>query len=150
MRPYTVGKLMSFINRIAQRELADKLKPHGIGSGGQHSYLKAILTTPGMNQDKLTSVVKFDKATTTRCIRQLEEAGYVRRTVDEDDRRSYRLYPTELAIAFEPTLQAILDDYNRLLTDRLTAGEIETLHGLLHKMYVGLDESFVDSSTGDQ
>lgn len=141
MRPYSVGKLMSFINRIAQRELAEMLKPHGIGSGGQHSYLRAILATPGMNQDKLTSEVKLDKATTTRCIRQLEEAGYVTRTVDEQDRRSYRLYPTERAIAFEPTLQAILDDYNRLLTARLTADEIDKLQTLLQKMYSGLDDS---------
>lgn len=144
MKPYTVGKLMSFINRIAQRELAERLKPHGIGSGGQHSYLKAILATPGMNQDKLTSVVKFDKATTTRCIRQLEEAGYVKRTVDEQDRRSYRLYPTEVAIAFEPKLQAILDDYNRLLTAHLTAEEIDALHALLQKMYDGLDQPFLN------
>ncbi|MDG0812624.1 MarR family winged helix-turn-helix transcriptional regulator [Cohnella rhizosphaerae] len=141
MRPYTVGRLMSLINRISQRELAEKLKPHDIGSGGQHSYLRAILATPGMNQDKLTNVVKFDKATTTRCIRQLEEAGYVTRTVDEQDRRSYRLFPTERAISFEPTLQAILDDYNRLLTARLTADEIETLQALLQKMYLGLDTS---------
>ncbi|CAI6032655.1 MarR family winged helix-turn-helix transcriptional regulator [Cohnella sp. JJ-181] len=139
MRPYTVGKLMSLINRIGQRELAEALKPHGIGGGGQHSYLKAILANPGMNQDKLTGEVKLDKATTTRCIQQLEDAGYVMRTVDTEDRRSYRLYPTERAIAFEPVLQSILDAYNRRLTSNLSSREVEALHALLHKVYAGLD-----------
>jgi len=144
MKPYTVGKLLSFINRIAQRDLAEMLKPHDIGSGGQHSYLRAILTNPGMNQDQLTNEVKFDKATTTRCIRQLEESGYVKRTVDPEDRRSYLLYPTERAIAFEPTLQSILDAYNRKLTACLSASEIETLHEILQKMYDGQNNQRLD------
>lgn len=139
MRPYTIGKLMSMINRLAQRELADMLKAHGIGGGGHHSYLKAILSHPGMNQDKLTAEIKLDKATTTRCIQQLVEAGYVRREVDAEDRRSYLLYPTERAVTFAPTLQRILDRYNQILTASLNEDEIRTLHGLLHKMFDGLN-----------
>ena len=131
----SIGKLISFINRINQKELANKLRDYNIGGGGHHSYLKTILMNPGLNQDQLTCEVKFDKATTTRCIRQLEEEGYVERIVDDNDRRSYRLYPTTKAKEFEPVLISILDESNRSLAGCLSEEEKEQLRTLLQKVY---------------
>ncbi len=131
----SIGKLISFINRINQKELANKLRDYNIGGGGHHSYLKTILMNPGLNQDQLTCEVKFDKATTTRCIKQLEEEGYVERIVDDHDRRSYRLYPTAKAKEFEPVLISILDESNRSLDGCLSEEEKEQLRALLQKVY---------------
>lgn len=130
-----IGKLISFISRINQKEMAKRLKDHGFRGGGHQGYLKTILEHPGLNQDQLTNIVKFDKATTTRCIKQLEEAGYVQRVVDDHDRRSYLLYPTELAKSFEPTLYEILEQFNEDLTHCLTEEETQQLQGLLYKIY---------------
>lgn len=135
MKKHSIGKLMSYLQRINQKELAGILKLYGIGGGGHHSYLKSILVNPGLNQDQLTNEVKFDKATTARCVKQLEEADFIYRRVDDNDRRSYLLYPTEKAKAFEPTLQRILDEHNRQLTSCLTETEKEQLSALLHKIY---------------
>ncbi|MFD1177931.1 MarR family winged helix-turn-helix transcriptional regulator [Paenibacillus puldeungensis] len=135
MEPYSIGKYISYIQRINQKELTGLLKPYGIGGGGHHSYLKTILHNPGLNQDQLTNEVKFDKATTTRCVKQLEEEGYVERTVDGHDRRSYRLYPTQKAKDFEPTLGQIFEQFNRHLTECLTEAEQEQLAVLLQKIY---------------
>lgn len=135
MKPYPIGKYISYIQRMNQKELTGRLKPYGIGGGGHHSYLMAILRSPGLNQDQLTNEVKFDKATTARCVKQLEEAGYVERTVDGNDRRSYRLYPTQKAIDFEPTLREIFEHFNRHLTECLTTAEQEQLAMLLQKIY---------------
>lgn len=131
----SIGKLISFINRVNQKELAAKLKQYNIGGGGHHSYLKTILLNPGLNQDQLTCEVKFDKATTTRCLKQLEEAGYVERIVDDNDRRSYRLYPTDKAKQFEPVLTSILAEANYNLAEGLDEGEKEQLRMLLQKVY---------------
>ncbi|MGG6313356.1 MarR family winged helix-turn-helix transcriptional regulator [Paenibacillus macerans] len=135
MKNHPISKLIAYLQRINQKELAALLKPHGIGGGGNHSYLLAILTHPGLNQDQLTNMVKFDKATTTRCVKQLEENGFIERRVDEHDRRSILLYPTEKGRAFEPTLRRILADFNRRLTDCLTETEKQQLAALLSKIY---------------
>lgn len=131
----SVGKLISYLQRINQKEVTALLKPYGIGGGGNHSYLLAILATPGLNQDQLTHLVKFDKATTTRSVKQLEEAGYIERRVNEHDRRSILWYPTEKGRAFEPTLRQILADFNRRLTSMLTEEETRQLEVLLTKIY---------------
>ncbi|WP_068785786.1 MarR family winged helix-turn-helix transcriptional regulator [Paenibacillus phocaensis] len=131
----SVGKLIAYLQRMNQKEMAALLKPYEIGGGGNHSYLLAILTTPGLNQDQLTSLVQFDKATTTRSVKQLEEAGYIERRVDEHDRRSILLYPTAKGRAFEPTLRQILADSNRRLTAVLSEAEKAQLEALLIKIY---------------
>lgn len=135
MKRDTIGKLISYINRLNQKHLARMFKPHDIGSGGHHSYLKAILQRPGVNQDQLTNDLKFDKATTARSVRQLEEAGYIERRVDPNDRRAYLLYPTKRAVDFEPVLYQTLLAANEQLTSSLTDEEKEQLWQLLNKIY---------------
>jgi DNA-binding MarR family transcriptional regulator len=134
MEKEPIGKIISLISRHNQKYLAKELKSYQMGCGGQHSFLKAILNQPGMNQDQLTQDLKFDKATTARSVKQLEEAGYIERKVDEKDRRSYQLYPTNKGWSFQPKLQEILDSVNDRLTSSLTEEEKTQLIHLLQKL----------------
>ncbi|RAI98352.1 MarR family transcriptional regulator [Paenibacillus pabuli] len=135
MKKPSIGKMLSYIHRFNQKELASILKPFDIGGGGHHNYLKAILSNPGLNQDQLTNELKFDKATTTRCVKQLEEAGYVYRSVDSSDRRSYLLYPTQKAKDFEPVLKRILDEFSLQMTNCLSESDKQQFADLLKKIY---------------
>lgn len=134
MEKEPIGKLISLISRKNQKYLSKALKAYQLGSGGQHSFLKAIISHPGVNQDQLTVDLKFDKATTARSVKQLEEAGYIVRKVDEKDRRSHRLYPTQKGLSFGPTLQTILEAANERLTSSLSEVERDQLISLLQKI----------------
>ncbi|WP_251550830.1 MarR family winged helix-turn-helix transcriptional regulator [Neobacillus muris] len=129
-----IGKLISYIYRQNQKYLSKMLKPYGIGGGGQHSFLIEIIKNPGISQDQLTAELKFDKATTARAVKQLEGAGYVNRTIDQSDRRSYQLYPTQKALDFYPALFKMLETSNQLLTSDMTEEEIDQLLFLLRKL----------------
>lgn len=130
-----IGKLISQLHRQHQKWLVKELLPYGIGSGGQHSFLKLILNHPGITQDQMTSEMKFDKATTARSVKLLEEAGYIERRTDPKDRRSSLLYPTTKALEFAPVLQSILAELNRKLTLDFTENEVDQLVILLQKVY---------------
>lgn len=136
MKRKPIGKLISYIYRHNQKYITKKLKPYQIGSGGQHSFLKEILLHPGINQDQLTNDLKFDKATTARAVRQLEDAGYISRKIDENDRRSFHLYPTQKGLDFHPILQNILEEFDQQLTSQLTDEERNQLVYLLKKLNV--------------
>ncbi|WP_462409819.1 MarR family winged helix-turn-helix transcriptional regulator [Neobacillus sp. Marseille-QA0830] len=129
-----IGKLISYIYRQNQKYLTKILKPYGIGGGGQHSFLMEIMRNPGISQDQLTAKLKFDKATTARAVKQLEAEGYVKRTIDQTDRRYNQLYPTQKAVDFYPTLNHILETSNQLLTTDMTEEEIDQLLYLLRKL----------------
>lgn len=134
MKKEPIGKLISYLHRQNQKKLVKQLVPYGIGSGGQHTFLKLILAQPGITQDQLTTKLKFDKATTTRSVKQLMESGYVERKVDPKDRRSYLLHPTPKALDFAPVLQSILNEFNRDLVSNLTDEEEDQLISLLQKI----------------
>lgn len=138
-RKEPIGRLISHIHRSQTKYLSRYLGEYGIGSGGQHSFLKTILTSPGITQEKLTCMLKFDKATTARSVKQLEEAGYIERRTDPEDRRSHRLYPTQKALDFQPVLQRLLDDSNNRMTRHMTEEEKLELIRLLQK--INLDDS---------
>ncbi|OKP82447.1 transcriptional regulator [Paenibacillus helianthi] len=135
MKREPIGKLISQLHRQHQKWLVKELLPYGIGSGGQHSFLKLILSHPGITQDQMTSEMKFDKATTARSVKMLEEAGYIERRTDPKDRRSSLLYPTAKALEFAPVLQSVLAELNRKLTLDFTADEVDQLVILLQKVY---------------
>ncbi|MWV43875.1 MarR family transcriptional regulator [Paenibacillus sp. HJL G12] len=140
MKKEPIGKLISYIHRSNQKILFKRLAPYGIGSGGQHSFLKLVLRSPGITQDRLTQELKFDKATTARAVKHLEQAGYVERITDPEDRRSLLLYPTEKAKTFRPKLQSILDENNRRLVQHLGPGEEDQLIELLDKIGLSLSK----------
>lgn len=134
MQKQPIGKLLSLLSRQSQKDLTKKLKSYDIGGGGQHSFLIEIIRHPGVNQDQLTTDLRFDKATTARSVKQLEASGYIERIVDKNDRRAYQLFPTKKAIEFFPTLKEILQAANQTLTRNLTLEEEEQLSKLLKKM----------------
>ncbi len=130
-----IGKMISFINRYNQKHLTSSFQPYPL-EACQYGFLKGILESPGMSQDQLTDKAKYDKATTARSVKKLEEHGYVKRMIDENDRRAYKLYPTQKAIDFEPILNNILIEVNQTLTKHLTAEEEQQLIYLLKKISV--------------
>lgn len=129
-----IGQLISQLHRQNQKLLVKELFPYGIGSGGQHSFLKLILNRPGITQDQMTNEMKFDKATTARSVKLLEQAGYIERRTDSKDRRSFLVYPTPKALEFAPVLQSVLAELNRKLTSGLTGEEVDLLIALLQKV----------------
>lgn len=136
MQKEPIGKLISYIHRLNQKSLSKDLAPYGIGGGGQHSFLKAILINPGINQDQLTHLLKFDKATTARSMKQLEQEGYIVRKADPNDRRSLLVYPTDKAEQFHPVLAQLLDASNNRLMQPLTEEEGDQLISLLNKVMI--------------
>ncbi|GKU83358.1 MarR family winged helix-turn-helix transcriptional regulator [Niallia sp. NCCP-28] len=135
MREVPLGRLVSLIHRQNQKFLAKELKPYNLGNGGQYAFLKKIIRQPGINQDELTSVLKFDKATTARAVKQLVEAGYIEKKTDKQDRRSNNLYPTAKAIDIYPAIQRVLENLNEEITKNFTEEEEKQLIRLLQKIY---------------
>ncbi len=98
------------------------------------SYLMEICSNPGISQDRLSQRLLINKSNVARQLAVLEEAGLVLRKVSEQDRRMMEVYPTEKALALLPQVRKILKDWEKWITQDLTAEEIETVTALLSKM----------------
>lgn len=138
-----IGKTMSILYRYRQIIINHKLRPYGLGSG-QHIFLINIARHEGINQKDLTNLVKFDKATTAKALKKLEENGYIYRQCDEGDRRYNQLFLTEKGGEMMPvimsTLVEITDDLIQGLTEEEQDHFSRCLETMLNNAITAVDQ----------
>ena len=128
-----ISKHASVIHRLSHIYFDLELSAFGIGCG-QQFFLLRIADKPGISLLSLAQEGYFDKGTTTRAVKKLEEQGYVRRVADEKDKRIIRLYATEEAQRILPEIRGMLMRWHEKLTEGLSEAEQETADRLLERM----------------
>ena len=126
----SLGFTLGVASRRMSQLFAHRLKEYGI-SPEQWSVLHLIAGQEGLIQKEVAERSFKDKPTVTRILDVLEEKELISRKPGEQDRRSFRLYPTdkgrELALKTEPLERGV----NVELADRL--GE-EAYYALLAQL----------------
>lgn len=121
------------IARCATQYRTEMLAPLGLKSC-HASYLLQICKNPGISQEQLARRIYFNKSSVARQLAVLEEAGFIRRTTSETDRRVTQLSPTEKAIALLPQIRQVLLDWEDLITQGLSPQEQTALREMLLKL----------------
>lgn len=125
---------MTEITRCGIQFRSDALLPMGL-KACHASYLTEICAHPGISQDKLARRICINKSNIARQAAALEEAGFITRAVDENDKRILRLYPTEKTVSLIPQINALLSQWESTLTTNLSPEEIAQLTAILDKMH---------------
>lgn len=128
-----INKYASIINRLSHIYFDKELERHGIG-GGQQFFLLRIAELPGISLLSLAEQGYFDKGTTARAVRKLEERGLVRRETDSKDRRIIRLYVTEQAGPVLNDVTEVIKTWYREVTAGLSEEEKRVSEDLLDRM----------------
>ncbi len=104
----------------------------------QFAALDTIAQQPGIDQASLASAISFDRATIGGVIDRLEQKGFVRRAVSEQDRRARLLHLTpagkKLLAAVRPVVERLQAD----ILASLSAKECAAFLALARKA-LGLD-----------
>ena len=129
----SIGRLTSCIHRFTTSHIHNELEKYDIGSG-QTLFLMRLYHGDGINQESLARDLKTDKATSTRAIKKLERARYVRREIDDADKRAYKIYLTEKAEKMRPVVRGILKDWTNHLLTGFSEGEKEKLFDFLERI----------------
>lgn len=129
----SIGRWISLLYRYGQMYAGERLKDSGIGKG-QYIFLNALYKQDGINQEELSDYLKIDKGTTAKALKKLEAEGFVRRTVSNDDRRSYQVFLTEKAASVKDAVRSTLISWRNILTDGFTEEEKELALELLERM----------------
>ena len=82
------------LNRRSQAYITDACRPWHIGYS-EYVVLEELYRGDGCSQDELSRQLSVDKGLVARCVKSLEEKGYVRRRQDEKDKRFKYIYLTE-------------------------------------------------------
>ena len=134
-----ISKDLAAIGRYLRRQRTGYMAP--LGLKGLHARLLAlILESPGLSQDQLAQRAGFDKSNIARQVALLEEAGYLQRLPDPQDKRVLQLLPTEKTLALQPSLQAAMEAWERQLLRTLTEEEKAVLTELLEKLRAAAED----------
>ncbi len=111
----------------------ERLKSHGL-TGCQVKYMFAVCRAEGVSQEELAKSLFVNKSNVTRQISALEEAGYVRRMQSAEDKRVYKLYPTQKAMELLPVIRAVNDEWRAIICQGVSEEEAEQLSAVLSKL----------------
>lgn len=130
----TSGKYIAAIHRNIQIYLNEQLKDMEIRSG-QHDFLYVIMVFEGLTQKELSERLIVGKSTTAKAVKQLMDKGFVRREVDQQDKRMRRLYLTKKGQEAKPVIEETFKNLNRVLfgnLDNMAYRQLsDTLQGVL-------------------
>jgi len=131
--------LISYTYRTIQRSFAKELKPYHIG-WGHFAILMALYEMEGRSQDSLASSRGFDKTMIAKSVVRMEDEGFVRREIDQDDKRVKRLYLTEKSRNLRPEMERIGYRMNTLLLKDFNNDELVTAMRNLRKIALNASE----------
>ncbi len=109
---------------------------------GMQTYIIKIVENPGMIQDEIGKIVKVDKGTCARAMQRLLQKGYIIRERDVEDKRKYRVYPSEKAMEEYPIILKIYEEITDKSIDGISKEDEEKLEELLDKIFTNLDQEY--------
>lgn len=88
------GNILRSIIANVNIYIGSQVEKYGIKQG-QYEYFLLIYSSPGINQLELARLKNVGKASVTKAIKILESDGFVKRVIDENDRRNILCFITE-------------------------------------------------------
>ena len=125
-------KWLSVADRFYKIYLDKQLAPFEINSS-QHMFLIKICNSPGILQDSLMDMFYIHPSNIVRTIAALEKQGMITRSPNEQDKRTWKLYPTARALSVIEEIQTICKNTEALLLQGLSETEKTILTDLLMK-----------------
>lgn len=98
--------------------------------------LHLIRHNKGITAEEISRALCLDKALITRIIKKLIDEALVVREVNEDDKRSFKLYPTKKCEELKKEIVNYEEEYYKMVLSVLTEEELETFLNLLEKVYI--------------
>ena len=128
-----IGALTSIIFRTRSIILNNQLKSLNI-SAGQFPIMMYLLKHQNVTQETLARHFHIDRGTIARSVKKLEDAGYIIRTIDPENRRAVRLFLSEQGRTITPELIRIDTNWEETVSTTLTGPEKMQFREILMKV----------------
>ena len=134
LQPPSLGRLIAGLERQGRRHFERELAACGLGAN-THRIISMLYHRGGCQQNALSDALVLDKATMSRTVKRLLDAGYVRRRRAARDGRAYRIFLTPKAVRVMPAIREARQLWTRILSAGFTAREKASAVRLLDRMH---------------
>ncbi|MDR6874306.1 DNA-binding MarR family transcriptional regulator [Bosea sp. BE125] len=143
----SVGRALLVTARLHRARMGERLNALGLFPG-QEQALKALMPAP-MTMGELATLLRVKPPTVSKTIGRLSLQGLVTREGGSRDGRLVQVALTELGQKTAGTLDAVWNQVEDELLERLDAKERKQLRKLLRKAAKGLSKAGVEIEDGD-
>lgn len=117
---------------------------------GQYLYLVRICENPGIIQEKLAEMIKVDRTTAARAIKNLEANGFVQKKEDPYNKKIKKLFPTSKGEQIYPLIKNENDYSNLMALEGLSEQESDLLFDLLQKVRKNVEKDWTFVKKGNK
>ena len=132
MKPEQYLHDFSIIHRYSVMRHIKEMKESRI-TGHQMGYIVHIQKNPGASQEDISAFFRLNKGTVAKGIKRLLDDGYILRKQNENDKRAYRLYLTDMGEKLFAESERSIVEFNNILTAGMTEDEVSLFRELLTK-----------------
>lgn len=126
------------VKKNFQRQVVENMKGYDVNAA-EIFYLTAISDKSGITPKELTESVDFDKAYTTRIIKELSGKGYIVCNKPENKSRRYKIFLTDSGAEIVEHIKKHSETARDCLFSILTEEECETMSEIFEKLSRSLD-----------
>lgn len=135
------GRLVEHLNRLRNNYMRAGLNKYGMNNAMQ-LFLLSLMRWPNVSQDFFAEHFYMDKGNVARNVRKLEEMGYIKREINPNDRRQYRISATKEGMELFPVLLNMLKGWSEHLSDGFTDEEKKIAYILMLRMEANAERFF--------
>lgn len=117
---------------------------------GQYLYLVRICENPGMIQEKLAEMIKVDRTTAARAIKNLEANGLVHKKEDPYNKKIKKLFATDQGEQIYPMIKKENDYSNLVALEGLSEAETDLIFDLLQKVRKNVEKDWTFVKKGNK
>lgn len=131
------GFVVRKTNIAVGNALRRRLSKYGL-TLGQYYIMRALWINEGQSQRALSEAVGTTEPTTASVLRMLEKNGLIRRTRNQQDRRTINIFLTENGLEMKRELLLMAMGVNEIATRGLSQHDIEEIKRLMRAMSANL------------
>jgi len=139
------GHVARVAYRAFSQALAQRIEPYGI-TIGQWRFLRELWREDGITQRELSSRLGMREPSTVAAVRSLEEAGLVRRSRCDSDRRRNHVHLTDKARRLREPLLEHVAAVNAFASEGIPHAELELARRVFLRMAAQLDSAVDDEA----
>ena len=132
-----IGYLLSDSGRLLRKTFDERVRSLGL-TAVQARLLMSLVKFPDNNQAFYAERIEVEPITLTRIVDRMEEAGWVERVFDPNDRRARLLHLTDKSREIVEPLRGIVDRLVEDMAKGLSKADAATLVTLLEKVSANL------------
>lgn len=142
MKNHSINMYLATIERDYNYYINKKLRQYNLG---KHDIrvLKEINANKGLSQNDICNIIKEDKITVNKSIKNLVLLGYVEKIKDCEDKRITRLYITETGKINRKQILNIYNEVNDIFVREFSEENKEKVLELLKKMAENIEKESV-------